>query len=356
MVDISSPFLNLQKGTSVLLNVLNRADTNGDGVLAKEEFLNFFWDAILTEDELCELFDEINIHRTGFIDAGELSAFVWQHMGKFPGLLAALEDLSVAVRKGLQQMEKTYDASSIQEQFVSRFLVRETVFQLSKLTAALDASQKRLQEEGIPLIDGSDSSDDDGEALRSPTTSCNFQAAVGPKSLQVYKPCPSRLLPVRLRKQVVTQTSLHLEESSHDLNAQIKKLAAIVEKLANQPKFQKPQEDELDITEESLLFLVQQTMPVEEGQLDNYKESLKTYAEKTAACAGCLFTSVRFYKDIITYAVYEVWESEDTWNKHLRSHIYKTLQHQNIECLRKPEFLNTMEIPGKYRNHSMKEQ
>ncbi|KAH7978803.1 hypothetical protein HPB49_006781 [Dermacentor silvarum] len=203
MVDISSPFLNLQKGTSVLLNVLNRADTNGDGVLAKEEFLNFFWDAILTEDELCELFDEINIHRTGFIDAGELSAFVWQHMGKFPGLLAALEDLSVAVRKGLQQMEKTYDASSIQEQFVSRFLVRETVFQLSKLTAALDASQKRLQEEGIPLIDGSDSSDDDGEALRSPTTS---------------------------------------------------------------------------------------------------------------------------------------------W--HLRSHIYKTLQHQNIECLRKPEFLNTMEIPG----------
>lgn len=38
----------------------------------------------------------------------------------------------------------------------------------------------------------------------------------------------------------------------------------------------------------SQLFLVQQTMPVEEGQLDNYKESLKTYAEKTAACAGCL--------------------------------------------------------------------
>ncbi|KAL1429069.1 hypothetical protein MTO96_016803 [Rhipicephalus appendiculatus] len=352
MVDISSPFLNLQKGTSVLLNVLNRADTNGDGVLAKEEFLNFFWDAVLTEDELCELFEEINIHRTGFIDAGELSAFVWKHMGNFPGLLAALEDLSVAVTKGLQQMEKTYDASSIQEQFVSRFLVRETVFQLSKLTAALDASQKRLLEEGIPLIDGSDSSEDDGEARRIPIPKCNFQAAAGPQSLQVYKPCPSRLLPVRLRKQVVTQTSLHLEESSQDLNAQIKKLEAIVEKLANQPKFQKPQEDELDITEESLLFLVQQTMPVEEGQLEGYKESLKTYSEKTAACTGCLFVSVRFYKDIITYAVYEVWENEDTWNKHLRSHIYKTLQHQNIECLRKPEFLNTMEIPGILRSRN----
>lgn len=38
----------------------------------------------------------------------------------------------------------------------------------------------------------------------------------------------------------------------------------------------------------SQLFLVQQTMPVEEGQLEDYKESLKTYAEKTAACAGCL--------------------------------------------------------------------
>lgn len=33
-------------------------------------------------------------------------------------------------------------------------------------------------------------------------------------------------------------------------------------------------------------------------------------------------------------------------SRHLRSLTYKTLQHQNIECLRKPEFLNTMEIPG----------
>ncbi|KAK8787674.1 N-terminal EF-hand calcium-binding protein 1-like [Amblyomma americanum] len=346
MADTTSPFLNLQKGTSVLLNVLNRADTNGDGVLAKEEFLNFFWDAVLTEDELCELFEEINVHKTGFIDAGELSSFVWRHMGNFPTLLASLEDLSVAVTKGLQQMEKFYDSSSIQDQFVSRFLVRETAFQLSKLTAAMEASQKRLQEEGIPLIDGSDSEDDDGKALRKPN--CNFQAALGSQSLQVYKPCPSRLLPVRIRKQMVTQTSLHLEESSQDLSAQIKKLEAIVEKLANQPKFQKPQEDELDITEENLLFLVQQTMPVDEEQMEDYKESLKTYAEKTAATAGCLFVSVRFYKDINTYAVYEIWESEDTWNKHLRSNIYKTLQHQNIECLRKPEFLNTMEIPGSW--------
>lgn len=259
MVDITSPFLNLQKGTSVLLNVMSRADTNGDGVLAKEEFLNFFWDAILTEDELCELFEEINVHRTGFIDAGELSSFVWQHMGNFPALLASLEDLSVAVTRGLQKMEKAYDASTVQDQFVSRFLARETAFQLSKLSAMLEAFQKRLQEDGIPLIDGSDSEDE--QSLHRTIPNCsNFSVAVGPQSLQVYKPCPSRLLPVRLRKQVVTQTSLHLEgmscyppclkkarcipsaymlvslllESSQDLSAQIKRLEAIVEKLANQ--------------------------------------------------------------------------------------------------------------------------
>ncbi|CAN8001780.1 unnamed protein product, partial [Ixodes pacificus] len=93
------------------------------------------------------------------------------------------------------------------------------------------------------------------------------------------------------------------------------------------------------------IFLVQQTMPVAEEQLDSYQTSLRHYTEKTATCPGCLFVSVRFYKDITTYAVYEIWESEDSWNKHLRSLTYKTLQHQNIECLRKPEFLNTMEIP-----------
>ncbi|KAG0438475.1 hypothetical protein HPB47_016998 [Ixodes persulcatus] len=278
MVDISSPFLNLQKGTSVLLNVLSRADTNGDGVVAKEEFLNFFWDAIATEDELCDLFDEINVHSTGFIDAGELSSFIWRHMGNFSALLAALEDISAAVSKGLHQIEKMYEGSSLQDQFVTRFIVKEAVFQLSKLSATLEAAQKKFQENGIPLIDASDDEDD---------VVCP-QNALPPKSLQPYKACPSRRLPVRVRKQVVTQTSLHLEESSQDLGAQIKRLEAIVEKLANQPKFRKPQEDALDITEESLIFLVQQTIPVAEEQLDSYQTSLRHYTEKTATCPGCL--------------------------------------------------------------------
>lgn len=179
-------------------------------------------------------------------------------MGNFPALLASLEDLSVAVTKGLQKNEKAYSSSTVQDQFVSRFLARETAFQLSKLSAMLEDFQKRLQEDGIPLIDGSDSEEE--KPLHKTIPNCsNFPAAVGPQSLQVYKPCPSRLLPVRLRKQVVTQTSIHLEgmprhpnclkktrctpsahfvslllESSQDLGAQIKRLEAIVEKLANQ--------------------------------------------------------------------------------------------------------------------------
>lgn len=74
-----------------------------------------------------------------------------------------------------------------------------------------------------------------------------------------------------------------------------------------QPKLRKPQEDTLDITEESLvstqrsgpntpticavsrqIFLVQQTIPVAEEQLDNYQTSLRHYTEKTATCPGCL--------------------------------------------------------------------
>lgn len=159
-----------------------------------------------------------------FIDAGELSSFIWRHMGNFSALLAALEDLSAAVSKGLHQIEKMYEGSSLQDQFVTRFIVKEAVFQLSKLSATLETAQKKFQENGIPLIDGSDDEDD---------VVCP-QNALPPKSLQPYKACPSRRLPVRVRKQVVTQTSLHLEESSQDLGAQIKRLEAIVEKLANQ--------------------------------------------------------------------------------------------------------------------------
>lgn len=335
MVDLASPFLRLQKGTSVLLNVLNRADTNGDGVLAKEEFLNFFWDAILTEDELCGLFDHINVHNTGFIDAAELSSFVWQHLGGLSGLLASLEDLSAAASKGLHYVKQSYETGNVHDQFVMRFVIREATFQLTKFLESLQAAQQKFQENGIPLIDGSD--DDDVEP----------QDVQPQKSMAVYKACQSLRLPVRVRKQVLTQTSVDLEESSQELNVQIKKLETIVEKLANQPRFKRPQERELDITDETLIFLVQQTLPVDEQQLDSYRNSLEHYTSKTAACPGCLLISVRFYKDISTYAVYEIWETEDLWNVHLRSPTYKALQHQNIESLRKPEFLNTMEIPGK---------
>lgn len=41
-----------------------------------------------------------------FIDAGELSSFIWQHLGSFSALLAALEDLSEAVSKGIRHIEK----------------------------------------------------------------------------------------------------------------------------------------------------------------------------------------------------------------------------------------------------------
>ncbi|XP_064466550.1 N-terminal EF-hand calcium-binding protein 1-like isoform X2 [Ornithodoros turicata] len=332
MVDLASPFLRLQKGTSVLLNVLNRADTNGDGVLAKEEFLNFFWDAILTEDELCEVFDSINIHKTGFIDAAELSSFVWQHLGGLSGLLASLEDMSAETTKGLHYVEKSYDQSSLQNQFVIRFLIREAAFQLSKQLNVLEAAQRKFQENGIPLIDGSDDDDDVELPVSQPQ-----------KCLSVYKACQSLRHPVRVRKQVVTQTSIDLEGSSQELNTQIKKLETIVEKLANQPRLKRPQQQELDITEENL-----QTLPVDEQQLECYKSSLEHYTTKTASCLGCLLITVRLYKDISTYAVYEIWESEDMWNAHLRSPTYKALQHQNIETLRKPEFLNTMEIPGSW--------
>lgn len=91
-----------------------------------------------------------------FIDAGELSSFIWQHLGSFSALLAALEDLSEAVSKGIRHIEKAYERSSHQDQFVARFIIREAAFQLSKLSGTLEITQKKFQENGIPLIDGSD--------------------------------------------------------------------------------------------------------------------------------------------------------------------------------------------------------
>lgn len=51
---------------------------------------------------------------------------------------------------------QAYERSSHQDQFVARFIIREAAFQLSKLSGTLEITQKKFQENGIPLIDGSD--------------------------------------------------------------------------------------------------------------------------------------------------------------------------------------------------------
>ncbi|XP_022253971.1 N-terminal EF-hand calcium-binding protein 1-like isoform X2 [Limulus polyphemus] len=319
-----NPFSSLQKGSSVLLNVFQRADFNGDGVLSRDEFFNFFWDGILTESELEDVFEEFNSHNTGTIDAGELCYGLLRHLGPFSQILAALEELSSTVSETLRKLQEKYDGSTWKGQFASRFLLRETQHQVTLVSQLVEKTAAKLEEDCISVIDR------------------EYPPIKNDRKPRV---CPTVRPPVRLKKQMVTQTSLHLEDTSHDLTAQVRKLERLVHQLENQPRLKKVAEAEMEETENKLLFLVQQSFPVEDSNIDEFRKYLQSYAEFTRSTKGSRNVCVRWFEEDSSYVVYEIWDSEDSWIKHLKTETYRSLQHHCVDHLRKLAYFNSMELP-----------
>ncbi|XP_076357878.1 N-terminal EF-hand calcium-binding protein 1-like isoform X2 [Tachypleus tridentatus] len=324
-MEIFNPFTSLQKGSSVLLNVFQRADFNGDGVLSKDEFFNFFWDGILTESELEDMFEEFNSHNTGTIDAAELCSGLLRHLGPYSQVLAALEELG----------STKYDDSTWKAQFASRFLLRETQHQVTLVLQLVEKTATKLEENCISVID-----------RESPPI----------KNNRKLKVCPTVRSPVRLKKQVVTQTSLNLEDTSHDLSAQVRKLERLVHQLGNQPRLKKVAQAEMEETENKMLYLVQQSFPVEDSNIDEFRKSLQSYAEFTRSTKGSRNVCVRWFEEDSSYVVYELWDSEDSWIKHLKTETYKSLQHHCVDHLRKLAYFNSMEIPSSWWENGKEEE
>uniref|UniRef100_A0A8C4R172 N-terminal EF-hand calcium binding protein 1 n=1 Tax=Eptatretus burgeri TaxID=7764 RepID=A0A8C4R172_EPTBU len=88
---------------------------------------------VLCAEEMADLFQEIDTHHTDNLDIDELCGYFSWHLGRFSDVFSALEDLNTTL---LQAMDSTKRASGIQ-QFVTRFLLRETSNQVNSFQASL---------------------------------------------------------------------------------------------------------------------------------------------------------------------------------------------------------------------------
>ncbi|NWW22563.1 NECA1 protein, partial [Falcunculus frontatus] len=119
-----------------------------DGKLSFEEFKNYFADGILSSEELWELFSGIDRRHSDNVDteklcgkSGDVPAL---ESFPFPGCMwwgLCVSDL------GRTGCHRQYETASKMEQFLTRFLLRETMHQLQSLQASLECAVDTVEEQ-----------------------------------------------------------------------------------------------------------------------------------------------------------------------------------------------------------------
>ncbi|NWU47840.1 NECA3 protein, partial [Dromas ardeola] len=118
-----------------------------DGKLSFEEFKNYFADGILSSEELWELFSGIDRRHS---DSAESSMWclclcsVSHDLALSLSFPLARSSLSALI---LPPSLQRYETSSKMEQFLTRFLLRETMHQLQSLQASLECAVDTVEEQ-----------------------------------------------------------------------------------------------------------------------------------------------------------------------------------------------------------------
>ncbi|NXK72451.1 NECA3 protein, partial [Amazona guildingii] len=128
-------------------DIFRRADKNDDGKLSFEEFKNYFADGILSSEELWELFSGIDRRHSDNVDTEKLCDYFSAYLGEYRNVLSALEALNSAVLAAMDKTKLRYETSSKMEQFLTRFLLRETLQQLQSLQASLECAVDTVEEQ-----------------------------------------------------------------------------------------------------------------------------------------------------------------------------------------------------------------
>ncbi|KAH0617580.1 hypothetical protein JD844_015984 [Phrynosoma platyrhinos] len=282
-------------GTS---EILRRADKNDDGKLSFDEFKAYFADGILSREELHELFHAIDTHNTDNLDTEELFEYFSQYLGDYEDVLSALEDLNASILKAMDTTKKTYQKASKLEQFVTRFLLKETLNQLHSLHNSLECAMETTEEQ----------------------TRQEKQRPAKPEALKIQQ--PGKRLSRRLQRNnsfspispLLNQGCL--EEDNQWMN-QIDRLQKLIDRLEQKDLKLEPLEEEISEGDtKSHIMIVQRQMSVIAEELEPFRFALKQYVDTASSQDGCLHVSIQKLSSGPYFIVYEFWD-DNAWNSFL---------------------------------------
>ncbi|XP_078256776.1 N-terminal EF-hand calcium-binding protein 2 [Rhinoraja longicauda] len=320
-----------RRGISVILDIFRRADKNDDGKLSLDEFRTFFSDGTLNEEELENLFHTIDLDNTNHVDTKELCDYFASHMGDYEDVLACLETLNLSILKAMDYTKKVYESGTKLDQFVTRFLLKETASQIQSLLTSVESAV---------------------DAIEDQTTQTGFydgtagQAVVGNWYRHTAAITASSRQTTRDKK---LKTDLAITTGRGDsLELQINRLAELIGRLEDKTVWLDLQQKVMD--KESLtcshLFLVRQHMTVGQKQLTEFGCSLKQYLKDVSAQRDCFHVTAVRLPDELSFVIYEFWETEEQWKKHLQSEKSRAFQHVKVDSLTQPETISTLFIPA----------
>ncbi|XP_062442831.1 N-terminal EF-hand calcium-binding protein 2 [Rhea pennata] len=303
-----------------------------DGKLSLEEFQAFFSDGTLNEEELEKLFHTIDSDNTNNVDTKELCDYFADHMGDYEDVLASLETLNLSILKAMDYTKRVYESGSNVDQFVTRFLLKETANQTQSLLSSVESAVDAIDEQ------------------TNPTRHCHSTAAQGLMDAWHESPVPSyapssRLAPREHGRGFQLGSPAAKEEG---LEGQINRLAELIGRLEDKTLWfdlhQRLSDSESAAC--TYLLLVRAEMTVAHKHLGEFCSSLKQYLKSVAGERDCFHVTAVKLPDGVTFIVYEFWETEEDWKRHLQSAACKGFQHVKVDTLSQPEAVSSVAVPA----------
>ncbi|XP_021502895.1 N-terminal EF-hand calcium-binding protein 3 [Meriones unguiculatus] len=320
-------------GHALFQDVFRRADKNDDGKLSFEEFQNYFADGVLSSVELRELFNGIDGHLTDNLETEKLCDYFSKHLGVYRPVLAALESLNRAVLMAMDTTKLEYEQASKVDQFVTRFLLRETVSQLQALQSSLEGASDTLetQAHGQRL-------DDENMKVQSRFRGSRRAGRRAPRSIS-WSPTWS---------PGSTDTGWS-SEAELQWQLQVNRLQELIDQLeCKAPRLEPLHEEDLAKGSDSHILVAQRQVQVAEDALQDFHRALCCYMNFTGAQSHCLHVSAQKMLDSAAFALYEFWQDEASWRRHQQSPCSKAFQRTLIDHLRAPDTLTTVFFPASW--------
>uniref|UniRef100_A0A8C2Q7D0 N-terminal EF-hand calcium binding protein 2 n=1 Tax=Cyprinus carpio TaxID=7962 RepID=A0A8C2Q7D0_CYPCA len=242
-------------------------------------------------------------------------------MGDYEGVLASLETLNLAILKAMDFTKKVYERGSNVEQFVTRFLLKESANQIQSLLNSVESAVDAIDEQ---------------------------HSSVGPRVPDRRYEAPVPDYPPNNR--------VSAKESMRNINTGAGKLRGTVNSLVAFLFWFLLQTVWFDLHQRltdtdgttSSLYLIRQEMKVSQKQLGEFCEALKQYLKNVSAQRDCFHVTAVRLPDGLSFVVYEFWDGEEEWKRHLQTAACKAFQHVKVDTLCQPEALSAVAVPGTF--------